>query len=454
MRAALVTPDGSAVVEHRVDRATRADLGVWRRAAATGAALGGSSRARGGRPLRPDVQHGAALGAGRAAGRDRVRRAGAAGRASSTRRSGQCTSIGPTGPVIGVTSDGAVSPTSRAAGYPVRASSGATRAATRRSSCAAPARPTMAGDRGRVRDGARPADARSTPGPAGSTAIDGEAAARRSRPDRRPARARRTPRTPRCSSSARGSTVARHGSSRAVGRTAARSTPRRRSMRRLLAIVARARGPRRSRRRPGRRPRPGPDLHGGLYTQNKVLQYRWTTVRHAAARHEGRDPRRPRTTRTPAASRRHRRSTTTRAPATSSTTAPTSRAAINGLACFRRDTPDWFGMWFRANGHRFDWGTLRWCELSGAPGRLLRRGEHRPRRVRPRARPRPPRELRRRQRLQGRRRPDLLADEAEGRLQRARLRAVRRRHAPAGSTTSRATRRSTAPASTSRPRSR
>jgi len=30
VRAALVTPDGSAVVEHRVDRATRADLGVWR----------------------------------------------------------------------------------------------------------------------------------------------------------------------------------------------------------------------------------------------------------------------------------------------------------------------------------------------------------------------------------------------------------------------------------------
>jgi hypothetical protein len=40
---------------------------------------------------------------------------------------------------------------------------------------------------------------------------------------------------------------------------------------------------------------------------------------------------------------------------------------VNGLACFRRDPPDWFGMWFRENGHRFDWGTLRWCELSGSP---------------------------------------------------------------------------------------
>ena len=40
---------------------------------------------------------------------------------------------------------------------------------------------------------------------------------------------------------------------------------------------------------------------------------------------------------------------------------------VNGLACFQRDPPGWFGMWFRENGHRFDWGTLRWCELSGGP---------------------------------------------------------------------------------------
>ena len=40
---------------------------------------------------------------------------------------------------------------------------------------------------------------------------------------------------------------------------------------------------------------------------------------------------------------------------------------VNGLACMRRDPPGWFGVWFRENGHRFDWGTLRWCELSGGP---------------------------------------------------------------------------------------
>ncbi len=40
---------------------------------------------------------------------------------------------------------------------------------------------------------------------------------------------------------------------------------------------------------------------------------------------------------------------------------------INGLACMRRNPPAKFGVWFRENGHRFDWGTLRWCELSGGP---------------------------------------------------------------------------------------
>ncbi len=40
---------------------------------------------------------------------------------------------------------------------------------------------------------------------------------------------------------------------------------------------------------------------------------------------------------------------------------------VNGLACMRRSTPDWFGIWLRENGHRYDWGTLRWCELTGSP---------------------------------------------------------------------------------------
>ena len=40
---------------------------------------------------------------------------------------------------------------------------------------------------------------------------------------------------------------------------------------------------------------------------------------------------------------------------------------MNGLACFRRDAPDWFAVYLRENGHRFDWGTLRWCEATDRP---------------------------------------------------------------------------------------
>ncbi len=45
---------------------------------------------------------------------------------------------------------------------------------------------------------------------------------------------------------------------------------------------------------------------------------------------------------------------------------------VNGLACMRRSTPGWFGVWLRENGHRFDWGTLRWCEQSGSPSGCYR----------------------------------------------------------------------------------
>lgn len=35
---------------------------------------------------------------------------------------------------------------------------------------------------------------------------------------------------------------------------------------------------------------------------------------------------------------------------------------VNGLACFTRDAPTGFTMWFREQGHVFDWGTLKWCQ--------------------------------------------------------------------------------------------
>jgi hypothetical protein len=41
---------------------------------------------------------------------------------------------------------------------------------------------------------------------------------------------------------------------------------------------------------------------------------------------------------------------------------------VNGLACFSRDPANgYWHLWFRENGHRYDWGTLSWCEMTGSP---------------------------------------------------------------------------------------
>jgi hypothetical protein len=41
---------------------------------------------------------------------------------------------------------------------------------------------------------------------------------------------------------------------------------------------------------------------------------------------------------------------------------------VNGLACFRRDAPAFWAIYLREHGHRFDWGTLRWCEIERVNG--------------------------------------------------------------------------------------
>lgn len=33
-----------------------------------------------------------------------------------------------------------------------------------------------------------------------------------------------------------------------------------------------------------------------------------------------------------------------------------------GIACFSRNAPTSFTMWMREQGHKFDWGSLRWCQ--------------------------------------------------------------------------------------------
>jgi hypothetical protein len=111
---------------------------------------------------------------------------------------------------------------------------------------------------------------------------------------------------------------------------------------------------------------PDPVLAGGLFAQNADLRYRWGTG--------GTPPAAIRTAVSDAAgdsnaSRRSRAATFTYDSSGGNTVyyGVDVPCGINGLACFRRDAPTWFGLWLRENGHRFDWGTLRWCELNGDP---------------------------------------------------------------------------------------
>ena len=47
---------------------------------------------------------------------------------------------------------------------------------------------------------------------------------------------------------------------------------------------------------------------------------------------------------------------------------PSNPCGVNGLACFSRDPAHgYWHLWFRENGHRYDWGTLSWCEMTGSP---------------------------------------------------------------------------------------
>ncbi len=111
---------------------------------------------------------------------------------------------------------------------------------------------------------------------------------------------------------------------------------------------------------------PDPILGGGLYAQNLGLTYRWSSagtppsaIRSAIARGAAE-----------ANSTRLSKAPTFAYSSGSGnliyygTSVP---CGVNALACMRRDPPGWFGVWYRENGHRYDWGTLRWCEMTGSP---------------------------------------------------------------------------------------
>ena len=111
---------------------------------------------------------------------------------------------------------------------------------------------------------------------------------------------------------------------------------------------------------------PDPVFAGGLFAQNADLRFRWGTG--------GTPPTVMRTAINSAAAGSNA-SRKSKAPTFTYDTGGRNTVyygvnvpcGINGLACFRRDAPTWFGIWIRENGHRYDWGTLRWCEMTGYP---------------------------------------------------------------------------------------
>jgi hypothetical protein len=112
---------------------------------------------------------------------------------------------------------------------------------------------------------------------------------------------------------------------------------------------------------------PNPVFNGPLYAQNQELRFRWkagqeppaamqAAIRQGAADAKG--------------SRNSRAATFTYDPAGASwiNYGLDVACGVNGIACFSRaGAPNSFTMSFRENGHRYDWGVLRWCEMAGRP---------------------------------------------------------------------------------------
>ena len=181
---------------------------------------------------------------------------------------------------------------------------------------------------------------------------------------------------------------------------------------------------------------PDPVLSGSLFAPGPGPRVPLASGAEPPDGHQGRDQGRRRGHQRHPCLARPPRSSTTAAGRTSIGYGPGATCGVNGLACFTRDPPDGFTMWLREHGHVFDWGTLRWCQMSSSPpngcydaetialdefGHVeildhhVNYGDDRD--------------------YTDAVVQTYLADEAEGRLERARLRPLRRRRRSSGSTT-------------------
>ena len=109
---------------------------------------------------------------------------------------------------------------------------------------------------------------------------------------------------------------------------------------------------------------PDPYLGGLLFAQNQDVRFRWRA---------GEAPPAAMQTAIKAAAADVNRSRLSRAATFTADAAGASwinyglnvGCGVNGLACFSRvNAPNSFTMSFREQGHRFDWGVLRWCQMT------------------------------------------------------------------------------------------
>src|SRR6188472_1974362 len=111
---------------------------------------------------------------------------------------------------------------------------------------------------------------------------------------------------------------------------------------------------------------PDPALSGGGFAQNQVLRFRWragsepTSVNKTAIKAAASDANDSRASKA--------------ATFTYDASGPSpigygagATCGVNGLACFTRNVPDSFTMWFREEGRVFDWGTMKWCQTYTTP---------------------------------------------------------------------------------------
>jgi hypothetical protein len=117
VRSAILAPDGTALVEHRVDRVTRADLGVWR------VELPGGRGTRIVAGVPDDDGYGPTFSTElRWTPDGRLAVTSCGERACRTRlveqRSGRTVQVGPTGPVVGIDAGGGVIARERCGGVP------------------------------------------------------------------------------------------------------------------------------------------------------------------------------------------------------------------------------------------------------------------------------------------------------------------------------------------------